>query len=311
MTTLQILGLVVALIIVAALLKKNKDKDKPTTNPVTPPVVTPTPQPPQFADIPTGPWVYGDDMVLNLNQDEGGDYNAPQDLACVLAVAEKFNSLPEFIVVSEIRGKGTGKAVAEQIVAAGRYNIPVYSGAPTDAGGSSEASQKLSRRSKQGVFSFCLGGPATDLHQALLEGAHAHNIHLFALLKNTWNEHSTPNRQASSDYVQSHVPNKRQIFDPEFRILLNKHAGPYNDTEAFIQSNKDGNPMWALANGNFVMHQNRVLNNHQSLTAGSLRIADVITVLDYFGHYNHGNPNGMLNVIQHGLDIMEARLRNS
>ena len=299
MEYLLIAAVVIGLILIAS--KKKKDK-KPQPAPV--PVVEPAPV---AQAMPTGNWIYIDDMVRSLSADKGGDYNAPQDLACVLAIAEKFNSWPEIIGVSQVRG-GNAKSVVQAIVNAAGLDIPVLSGAPTDAGDESELSRWMVERSKKGRFHVCLGAPATDTAQAIRDGATTDSIRLHALLKGTWNEISTPNHKRDSDLVQAKVRSKRQIQAPRFHILLNKHAGAYQDTAAFIEHNKAGNPMWQMVNNNFVLQQNRNMNRAQGFTAGALRIADCLTVLDYFGVDVYNNPNGMFSVIQHGLDKMKARL---
>lgn len=294
--------LIVAFIAAIALVLSKKKKQQKAPPTFVDDVVNVRPEP---APIPIGNWCYIDDMVLSLTQDKGGDYNAPQDLAAVLAIAVKFNSLPLFIGVTSIRNKGTGLKVAQDIVKASGLNIPVYSGSPTYNGKPSELSKQIIKHSKN-KLSVCLGSPATDLAVALKGGANASNIKLHALLEDTWNEDNpnAPQFKIDADYVQFKIRDKHEIPFPQFLILIKVKA---SYAKAFIEKNMN-NKMWVMVNNNFVRGKNRAMNNAQGLTAGDLRIADCLTVLDYFGIDVYKNPNRMFGAIQHGLDLIRARL---
>ena len=146
--------LLIAALVVGLMLIANKKKDKkPKPQPVPVPVVEP-----EQKVFPKGAYIYIDDMTPSLTSDQGGDFNAPQDLATVLAIAEKFNSWPEAIGINQVRGK-IGKQAAQSIVDAAGLDIPILSGATSDNGGESELSKWLVARSKKGCLLYTSPSP--------------------------------------------------------------------------------------------------------------------------------------------------------
>lgn len=253
--------------------------------------------------VPTGPWAYSDDMVVSLDQSKGGDSNAPLDFVLTMATALHFNSLPEFIVTSNTTG-GLSEGVCEELLSLMNLNIPVYKGGPSFKTVASPASEAIRLATQRGKFTVVNGGPIQDVGQAIKEGAAKDNLGVDAILEGTWNKTRTDESREAAEYVQNQI-HVNEVGHPAYRIFLQPVEGPYSDGTKFVDSNRSVKA-WNRANSPAMVAENVRLNGIQKFNTGKLRIADVIATMQYFD-VDIKQPNTMFSIMQHGLQMMEAR----
>jgi hypothetical protein len=289
-----LLGGLILIAFVAGKALKDKEKkvvvDQPTA-----PVVIPK--------IPTGPWAYVDDMVVSLDEETGGDSNAPLDFVLSMATALHFNNLPEFIVVTNTVG-GVSDGVCEELLSLMNLDIPVHRGGPSYKGVASPGSFAIALATQRGKFTVVNGGPVQDIAQALKEGAVKDNLAMDALLEGTSNKTRTDESREVAEYVQNQI-HVDEVGNPGYKVLLQPVEGPYKDGTAFVDSNRSVKA-WDRANSPTMVAQNVRNNRHQKFNTGKLRIADVIATMQYF-NVDTSDGNAMFSIMQHGLQIMEAR----
>ena len=295
-----------------------ENKNEPNGSVDNPIVGLPYEPSPSVPEVPVGRWVYIDDLVMDLNENIGGDTNSAQDLLAVLSLGlSKLNEKPAFIGVSTTQN-GVNKDPTVKIVRASALNIPVYEGNSAYSAGGSELGQSIIDMNKQGKMTVIQGGAAGVLAWALMNGAHAHNITLYALMRNTWNaegNNGMPDyqREAMAD-TAAYVANKLngrvfEIVRPHYYSLIdNRDSLPerFRNTNEWIESNRS-NDAWHVANTPFIMNNNNLYNTGRPNHTGRLRIADVLAMAEFTG-IGWRNKGGIFSSIQHGLDIMQARI---
>ena len=112
------------------------------------PIVSPV------AEVPTGNWIYMDDIIGSLAGGVDGDTNSTQDLMAVLSMGlSKLNSKPAFIGVT-VTGDSANKTATTEIIKAAALNIPVYQGHDSYREGDSELGRRIIELSQQGKINI-------------------------------------------------------------------------------------------------------------------------------------------------------------
>ena len=306
---------IIGLLIVFALHQQIKDsRDRKKFNQSNPP----KPTPPKIPNLTTRHYCILDDGMMSLTSDQGGDSNSAQDILCSLAIrVSRFGDKPEFIG-STCTHTSASKDGFVKILRETALNIPVLEGTKSHHPGESELGHAIVAASKRGKFTVILGGSAQDLEWAFKNGAHVHNISIFALLRGTWNETgqglATDQRRAmkqSANYVAESVKGRiTEIRAPDYYHLIDTRnlLPDFRDTRAFIERNRKMRA-WDVANTNHVLSENIRLNGQRfgKHTSGALRIADCLAMAEYCGV--QFNDAQLMNYIQHGLDIIHDRVK--
>lgn len=258
-------------------------------------------------DIPTGRWIYMDDFVRSLTAEKGGDFNAPNDLAFVLAMAVEQNSLPMAIICTSVgHNRGIGLEAAKKVVEESGLGIPVLAGNTNYRKGDSEGSRFIAQESKKGKLTICIGGPCNDIRDAgQVHGANANNINFFAIVKGTWNQWTNSDTKGetelATDYMYSRFQKIRDIAD--YRGWLQAPKGiPFN--ESWVKEWRDKSRVFRLCFGNFVNERNRQMNAMQGNGRNPMRAADFMTVAAMFG-LDYNNFGHMIGVFERGFSKME------
>lgn len=273
----------------------------------------PNPEPaPGITELPVGRWCYIDDI--------GGDPNWAQDLKANLAIAvSRKGTRPAFIGYTATR-KGINVMHFFDIMEACGMSIPVYEGSPTYRPADSPLGRAIIEETKKGKFDIILGSPAQDLEWAFKNGAHVHNVSIWALLRNTWNaqdvkiDEGLPHwardaMKKAAHYVAGAVQGRiTEIEDPDYYHLIDtRNLGAYKDDRAFIESNRKYKA-WDVANSQRILDDNRRHNGSRfgGNTAKYLRIADCLAMAEYCGiRWNNGAA--IMAAIQNGIDILTDR----
>ena len=305
---LLIILLIVASVAAIAYNKKKKNKSQTDTAPVPEPVLNGVP------DLPVGDWIYIDECVPKTTKHETN--GGPDMVATLALVVSRKGTKPRFIGVT-CGQDGVDKSHTIEVVKGLAINVPVYEGSQEYEAGQSELGEAIIAETKKGKLNIILGSPAGDLSWAIKNGAHHHNIHLWALLVDTWNADSSdgmPHYQreamaASAAHVDRTIPadRKHYIRRPDYYYLIKTSNLPpiFRNTGAFIERNKKGLPGWAIANKAEIVNRNRQLN--AGLGGSPLRIADVLATAAYCG-IPWNDAGRIMSGIQHGLDIMRDRI---
>ena len=256
------------------------DKDKRNDTPAPPVAVLPPstmPVPPLVLDQAPAPrvtrWFYLDDMVTSLATGFKGDPNGPQDLAYAIALALHYNNFPMGIGVTPTRN-GRDSTVTKKLIGLSGFDIPVYYGATSNSMAPSELSRKLVEESRRGPLSVVIGGTATDLAQALKDGANGNNITVVGTLYGTSNEKGD---QAAADYVRGRVK-FINMGSPEYQALLwqmPKHPALVDGV--FIDSWR-GIPMWDAVFSDAIIFESSRLNAYQFRHYFKSRFSDRMNV---------------------------------
>ena len=303
---------VVGVIALAALLKFGYDefkkrKDEKESGEQSQPTPTPT-----IAELPIERWCYIDDI--------GGDSNWAQDLLANLAIAvSRLGTRPAFIGYTATRS-GINVMHLFEIMESSGMSIPLFEGAPTYRPADSPLGRAIIEETKKGKLDIILGSPAQDLEWAFKNGAHVHNVSIWALLRNTWNaqdvkiDEGLPHwardaMKQSAHYVADAVKGRIvEIEDPDYYHLIDtRNLGLYKDDRAFIESNRKYKA-WDVANTQEILDSNRRHNGSRfgGYTAKNLREADCLAMAEYCGIRWYDGPTIMA-IQQHGYDILTDR----
>lgn len=283
------------------------DNNQPAAVPVSPTAPVQPTAPTQSNIIPTGNWMYIDDSVLSLDQDLGGDYNSPQDLAAIIAIGVHFNSLPKAIGVTQVKSQ-IGSAVVNEIVQLSGFNIPIYSGAPTTGSAKSALSDYIRNQARLGEFHLVVGGTTGDVAAAIreLDGQAKQNLKVY-LTRNTWNER---NSEGATAFVASQVQitqtsrnNLYHMLGVKGQVMSVLGGTPIE----FINRHRDL-PMWNRANSNTTIAECRRLNTFMSEyeDQNPIRMADLQHALRFFG-VPENDRDQHYKIIERGLMLMKAR----
>ena len=278
--------------------RKRKNKNAEASKPVSSAI----------ADLPVGDWAIGDECIPATTEET--EVNGGPDLLYTIAmeVSER-GTKPAFIIVTASED-GLDKRPTTEMVQLLALNIPVYQGHYEYRARESEGGRAIIERSKQGAFDLVWGAAAHDLQWALQNGAHAHNITFYGLLRGTSNALHMDGLEEAAEVVprllgEGRMHEVTNYYHPHFR----KNLPPeYQDTEAFINRNRAKLKAWDITFSPEVMARARVLNKVQGLSNGSLRAgSDAQAQLLRLG-YDDTNMGIMYSKVQHGIDILADRI---
>jgi len=269
---------------------------------------TPTQTSSAIADLPIGNWCIADECIPATTEDT--EVNGGPDLLYTIAmeVSER-GTKPAFIIVTASED-GLDKRPTTEMVQLLALNIPVYQGHHEYRARPSEGGRAIIERSKQGPFDYVSGAAAHDLQWSLQNGAHAHNITFYGLLRGTSNALHMDGLEEAAEVVprllgESKMHEVTNYYYPHFR--KNLPAG-YQDTESFINRNRAKLKAWDVTFSPEIMARARALNAEQSLSNGSLRAgSDAQPQLLRLG-YSDTNMGVMYSKVQHGIDILADRI---
>ena len=160
--------------------------------------------------------IYIDDACLSLDRDAGGDPNGFQDNVNVMAMAVDDGNLPLAFGVSTVRNKIGVSTMQAQVDRSG-LDIPVLAGSPSIPAKRSELSDFIVNESKKGSLKIAVGGTIGDVSRALKDGAHRHNMFVYATLGNTSNYKGDHD---AGDYARNRLGGRLIEIDSDYRIHL-------------------------------------------------------------------------------------------
>ena len=257
--------------------------------------------------MPVGNWAIADECIPATAEVEvnGG----PDLLYTIFMEISERGTKPAFIVVTASED-GLDKMPTTRMVQLLALNIPVYQGHHEYRARESEGGRAIIERSKQGPFDLVWGASAHDLQWALQNGAHAHNITFYGLLRGTSNAEHYDGAEEAGEVVPRILGEDRMheitnYYYPHFRKNL---PAEYRDTKSFIERNRVKLAAWDATFTTAIMNRSRVLNAAQGLTNGPLRAgSDAQAQLIRLG-YKSTDIGAMYSKVQHGLDIVADRI---
>lgn len=292
-------------IAVGLIVRSIKDDDKDDTPSVQPQPqpVTPERRPVNFTNI-----VWDDDTPTKLTAGFDGDPNGCPDLCFAVFMGFNYNAMPEAFVTTAT-GSGTGYNVVKQLLAAGHIDAPVYNGTADLFMGPSAAADFYVERSKQGHFYVCLGGPATNIAQAIKQGAVKENITIVGTLYGTSNEKQD---QEAADYLKSSGVKFINTGSPEYQVWMWEMPKEGNVNEnALIEELRDI-PMWDMAMSNAIVQKSSATNAFQFKHPSKLRVSDAMNLIKILSgnpetDKSHANYNHAINIVRNGAQQMRIR----
>lgn len=301
----KIIGSIIALLMVGFYAYDDARDERKREN--APPIAVeqPAPEAPERAFF-YGRWIYVDDQITGLERGFSGDPNGVIDMVYTIALGLHYNNLPMAIGVTATDG-GLDDHVTEQLVALTGTKIPIKYGYRVKHMGQSQLSDYIVSESKKGHLTIVLGGPVSDVAQAIKQGANKKNITVIGTLYGTSNERGD---QAAADYIKGKVK-FINIGSPEYQTLIRQFpVNPKYANGAFIDQWRTV-PAWDLVASDAVLARTLELNKFQFQNQFKIRVSDSMNADRYLSgkpesFTQYRNLPSIMSRVIHGLQIMQT-----